>query len=262
MKITSGIIIFGSSIFIPTVILSILNILNFRMISVSPNSHLFFEAIPLFIGLLFSYYALQGFRITGSFRLALVGIGLIAGGIMYFSHALSVPGSKFGFASESLTAWQLGLGTIIVSLFLFLASAFDERLIAKNRRAIFIMMGTLIIFILVAVSLYAADKAVTHHIIVGITTARWTPLGRLLLLFSTVLLAVAAIRYLHGAFQIQSALSLFFATGVALILISEITFGMGVYSYDAFYWLSHVWRSLGYISFFYGLMLARREIIN
>lgn len=257
MKGTSGITIFASSIFVPVLILGMLHVGAVQGVFASLTVHSIAIVLIVLSGLAAWAVAMRGFLGTGSTRLMLIGTGFLAGTLLLALHGFFVAimnqDSGIGGARAE---WYLRLGMLIVGVFLFLTIGFAERTVRSSRRKLFSIILSLFAVALAVVGWWLGGAATREHIVVAASAGLWTPLGRFIQIASILLLVLAAIRYLHGAFLIRSEPALAFATGIVLLAMSELTYAAVQISYDSFFWMAHLWIIMGFLSFLWGSMAA------
>ncbi|KKR04998.1 MAG: hypothetical protein UT32_C0024G0008 [Parcubacteria group bacterium GW2011_GWC2_39_14] len=266
MKVTNGINIFAASIFLPILLLGVFNISGINGIFYSPVSYAVISLVIFLLGVAILYYSIRGFLADGSLRLLLIGIGIFIGAVFIFIHTF-FPDARFGFAYEdgdfnTHFSWFLSLATLMMSVFLFLTVGLKERSVVIKRRLGILVINTLIVLVVLICSWFVVSTATEMGIVVSATAVRWTPLGRFLQAGTIMLLAVSAIRYLHGAFLIRSEVALAFATGIVLLVMSELTFAGVQVLFDPFFWAAHIWLLMSMLSFLWGSYVSQKTHVH
>gem|GEM_PF-4122427 len=253
MQAHSGITVFSTAIFIPILVLGLLQIFGVRGSFVSPAVHLVFLLMVMISGLFFWGFTARGFRITGSFRTLLIALGLTFAGFFYFGYGLffNEYSSHLGF-SDGRAEWYLRYAGVILSLTLLIAVGFSERIVKLAARRRILALTTALFVALLILSIFIIESAVGADIHVAATAGRWTPLGRFLQISTIMFFTVAAIRYLYGAFLIRSEIALACATGAVFFVMSELTYALTQEPYDVFFWASRLWLVMGYFAFVWG----------
>lgn len=260
MRVANGITIFASSMFVPVLILAVLNVTATQGVFISPITHAIGTLIIFLVGLASWYTAGRGFLRTGSMRLLLIGTGLFVGAVLFFIHGfISLVGvSSVGGLEDACGEWANRFGALFLSIFLFITIGFSERTLVISRRKISVALFVVLAIILIAGSSWLGHLAADFGICVSASVGQWTPLGRFLQIASIMLLVVSAVRYLHGAFMIRSETALAFSTGIVFLAMSELT-NAGVHvSYDAFFWTAHIWLLAGFLSLLWGTVVAQQ----
>lgn len=258
MKVTNGINVFGAAIFIPVLILGVLELFaeGGRPIEV-PNLHLVTELTVFFAGIFFWYYAVRGFKIVGSFRMLVVAFGLLFAALLFFGHGLFETQVADGGLLFERAEWYKRLAALALALVLLIAVGFGEREVALRERRRTLAAMAVLFTVGIVVAIIVIESALASDVSVAATLARWTPLGRFLHVATIMFFTVGAIRYLYGAFLIRSEVALAFATGTVLFLMGEISYALSQARYDPYFWLSHLWFAMGYLGFVWGGYAAR-----
>lgn len=257
MKVTTGVNIFGTAFFLPILVLGLIEIAAVRGTFDAPIVHLVGVLMITVASIVFWYYAGHAFRITGSFRLLIIALGLLFGGLLLLTHAIFSMDSFEYPAFFGRSEWYLRLAFLTMSLSLLMAVGFAERTVATRDRRRTILAISFLFLVLLVIAAFVVEGALVSGISVAATTGRWTPLGRFLQVASIMFFTVAALRYLHGAFMIRSEIALAFATGSVLFVIGELTYALGSRPYDAFFWASHLWYIMGFLAFVWGSYAGR-----
>lgn len=260
MKITSGITVFASSMFLPVLVLGVLSVGTVQGVYQSSSAHAIAQILVLLAGIAAWAVAMHGFTTTGSVRLLLIGSGFFGGSLLLALHGLlttSVNGHAGGF-EDAQAEWYSRLGMLLIGVFLFLTIGFAERNVKTSHRRLYAILMSAVVLLLVGGGWWLGELAPHANIVVAASAGLWTPLGRFLQIASILLLVLAAIRYLHGAFLVRSEPALAFATGIVMLAMSELTYASAQVSYDSFYWMAHLWLVIGFFSFLWGSVAAQQ----
>lgn len=256
MRAVNGVSMFGAAIFIPVLVLGLLQIVGARGVAMPAIVHLVLTLVIVVAGVRFWRDAVHVFAVTGSIRTFVIAFGLLFGAVLMFGHALF---SEWGILAGNAdrAEWYARLGTFVVALALLVGVAVTERAVPLRERRPSAWTGGVIFLVLLGLAMALVEGARMVDVSVWAIQGRWTPLGRFLQITSIVALTVAAIRYLHGAFLIRSEVALAFATGTVLLTMAELTGALAVTPTDAPSLVAHLWTAMGYLAFVWGGFASR-----